>query len=288
MKNGFTFKNRHSSEFGAVAKTKSRPMIPEQKIYSYDVPLMHGEWDFTEKNPFGRTFYKSRLIQVELSIYAGSIRSLERKAARIAMWLTGSGYLIFDDQSAVKWLARVSSDVSFVPEHGGKSAVMDVVFKTDMGEATFDLSEGMKLGDAIMLDSAVPFNVADYYSAELKEGSNSVLFVNMGDIEARPILEFEGEAVSIQIVCGDNQLSFSNLQYTRHIIDFEKCTAVSESDGEVYNIIPNMNGAFFDFPTGDNEITVISDKAERLTIHHVPKTIYDFDLAAVKWGGENA
>ncbi len=32
---GFKFKGRHSSEFGIVAKTKSKPIVAEQKVYTH-------------------------------------------------------------------------------------------------------------------------------------------------------------------------------------------------------------------------------------------------------------
>ena len=45
---GFTYKGRHSSEFGIVAKTSNRPIVPEQKSYYYETPYMDGEYDMTD------------------------------------------------------------------------------------------------------------------------------------------------------------------------------------------------------------------------------------------------
>ena len=160
MRTGFKFKGRHSSDFGIVAKTKSKPIVPEQKVYTYDLPGADGEIDMSECNEYGRTMYKSRLIEIELQISAGDLSELQRTAARIAAWLTGKGELIFDYSYGAKWDARVSSDISFAPELAGKKAVMSVVFKTDMGKATFTTGEGVLLKDCISLDSNLPLDLA--------------------------------------------------------------------------------------------------------------------------------
>ena len=42
----FTFKNKHSNDFGVTVQTQSRPIKPEMKIQTYDSPYIDGEYEF--------------------------------------------------------------------------------------------------------------------------------------------------------------------------------------------------------------------------------------------------
>ena len=164
MKQGFTFKNRHSSEFGVVVKTKTRPLLPEVKTYISEAPLMDGGYDFTSANPFGREFYNDRMMEPTLQITADNLEELERKAAKIAAWLRGSGDLIFDSAHGVKWTGRFVSETAFVPEHRGKTAVVSAVFRAKpIGKATFDTIDGILLGNAVSLDSDLPLDLSEHF-----------------------------------------------------------------------------------------------------------------------------
>ena len=73
MKTGFTFKGRHSDEFGLVMKTSSRPIHPEMKSYTYDSPLTDGVYDFSSANSYGRAFYQNRIFTLIMQIYADDL-----------------------------------------------------------------------------------------------------------------------------------------------------------------------------------------------------------------------
>lgn len=281
MKAGFTFKNRHSGEFGITVKTKSRPIVPEQKIYSYDIPLMDGEYDMTSSNPYGRPFYKNRLFELELSIAGASLGELQHKAARIASWLTGNGELIFDDTSACKWNTRVCSDVSFVPEHRGRMAKMNVVFRVDIGEATFNTADGIKLSDGVRLDSDLPLDISVQFEKTLIKGKNQIDFINIGDYFVRPMFEFTGEAKSITVNSGSKSITVQNPYGSGTVIDFEKCRTTSTSG---YNLLSLTEGDFFEFSGGKTQITVSVDAQSTLIMHYTPRTIYNFNFTDIDWG----
>lgn len=46
MRNGFIFKDRHSSDFGVTVRTKSRPILPSVKENIVDLPYRDGGYDF--------------------------------------------------------------------------------------------------------------------------------------------------------------------------------------------------------------------------------------------------
>ena len=285
MRNGITFRNKHSTDFGVTVKTKSRSLLPEVKSYTYSVPLTDGEYDLTDCNRYGRAFYNSRVFELEPQISADNLTKLERKAAVIAQWLTGKGELIFDDTNAVKWKARCVSGVTFTPEKHGKTAKLSVIFKTDAaGTATFDVLDGITLGDAVTLDSDIPLDMTQYFEKSLSYGENTVKFVNIGDFYIRPVLKFSGEASNITVTYRDTKIMLKDLSGDV-IIDLEKCIVTNASGG---NLISKMQGKFFELPGGVSELEIYVDKACTLQISYVPKTIYDFDFSSIDWGDDNA
>ena len=52
MRNGFIFKDRHSSDFDVTVRTKSRPILPSVKENIVDLPYRDGGYDFSKSNPF--------------------------------------------------------------------------------------------------------------------------------------------------------------------------------------------------------------------------------------------
>ena len=284
MDSGFRFKGRHSSEFGIIAKTKSKPIVPEQKIYTYELPGADGETDMSECNEYGRTMYKARLIEIELQIYADELAELQRKAARIAAWLTGSGELIFDDAYGTKWDARVASDISFAPELAGKKAVMTVVFKTDMGKATFKTADGILLSDSVSIDSDLPLDLAECFKYSLSVGENNIKIINIGDFYTKPVFIFSAGAESITINCGGKKLMAEDIT-SDVIIDCQRCI-VTDNDGN--NLLGKKQGRFLELAPGVNECSVYVFGACELTVDYRPMTMYDFDFSAVAWGDDNA
>lgn len=284
MKQGFTFKNRHSSEFGVVVKTKTRPLIPEVKTYISEAPLMDGGYDFTSANHFGREFYNDRMIEPMLQITADNLEGLERKAAKIATWLRGSGDLIFDSAHGVKWTGRFVSETAFVPEHRGKTAVVSAVFRAKpIGKATFDTIGGISLGDAVSLDGNIPLDMSEYFEKSLTQGENTVRFVNIGDFYVRPVFEF-GDTNNITLSYGDSKIMLEDLSGGA-VIDLERCVITDLSGQSIMN---KLQGNFFELPPGVSDIRIYVDTPCSLKIRYAPQTIYDFDFTDIDWGDGDA
>lgn len=284
MQTGFRFKNKHSTEIGAVVKTKARTLLPEVKSYSFSVPLADGEYDMTEANPFNRPFYNNRVFEVIIQIAGDSLAELERKAAKTAIWLNGSGTLIFDDSALVKWKARVISEVAYTPEKRGKLAKLSAVFRASaIGEASFNTGYGITLSDALCLDSDIPLDMTGYFEKSLNQGENTIEFINMGDFYVRPVLRFDfGQ--SITLTYGDTKIMLEDLSGGA-VIDFEKCVI---RDLEGSSIMNKMQGNFFELPPGVSELSIYVDVPCVLNIEYSPKTIYDFDFSDIDWGQGNA
>lgn len=283
MRNGFRFKNKSTHDFRAVMQTKARTLLPSLREYSYTPPLCDGSYDFSDINEYGRAFYEDRVFEITLHITADELCELERKAARLAMWLTGKGTLKFDDMSS-SYEARVISNVAFTPELRGKKATVSVIFQADsIGKADFNTLDGIMLDNCILLDSNIPLDMSEYFIRSLRAGENTVKFVNIGDFYARPKLIFDG-AESLTIRFEDTKITIEDLE-SDIIIDLEKCIATN-SNGD--NLMSKINGRFFELPSGNSTLEIYADKGCEMKIAYTPKTIYDFDFSGIDWGDGDA
>ena len=246
---------------------------------------MDGSYDFTAANPFGREFYNDRIFELSLQITADHLTALERKTAAIAAWLTGSGELIFDAASGVKWKGRFISEVAYAPEKRGKTAILSVIFQSaPIGEATFNTIDGIRLKDAVYLDSDIPLDMSGYFVKSLTSGSNAVDFVNLGDFYVRPQLEFAGDMKNITVIFGDSKIMLEDLTGNA-VIDLEKCIV---TDGNGNSLLGNMQGDFFELPAGRSMLQIYTDEPCTLSLRYTPRTIYDFDFSEIDWGDADA
>ncbi len=321
MKKGFTFKNRHSGEFGILMKTRSRRLIPEAKSCFYTAPLMDGSYDFSAANNAGREFYNDRVFELDIQMTASRLDELERKCARAASWLTGSGELVFDSMPLAVWTGRFVSELSFTPERHGKKAVISAVFQArPIGRASFTTGGGIRLGDGVPLDSDIPLDMSAYFEKRLAHGENEIDFVNLGDFYVRPVLRFCFGDTNICAAAYDNELppgertsSVCGRALTRSVtsseqtvtgaknititygdskimlegiaadavVDLEKCVV---TDGTGNSLMNKMQGRFFELPPGRSTLSVYVSAPCTLVIDYAPQTIYDFDFSSIDWG----
>ncbi|MDD6484249.1 MAG: phage tail family protein, partial [Clostridiales bacterium] len=225
-----------------------------------------------------------RTFELSLQISADSFRELNKKAARLAIWLSGEGELIFDESDGVIWDAKCISGASFSPERRGKSAVISVIMKsTATGKAGFDTLSGIALSDAPSLFADIPLDFSQYFTFEAP--ANTVFIPNMGDWWVRPMIKLECEEAigDIDIVFGEKELHISSAPENAQI-DCENFTVT----GGNQNLLGYMKGSFFELPPGGGYMSVSVQNPCTVQILYTPKTIYDFDFEAVKWGDDDA
>ena len=209
MRNGFTYNGCHSSQFGVTVKTRSRPIRPEAKRFAIDLPLRDGEYDFSAANALGREMFYERTFTVAISVFADGLEGLQSKLTAISLWLVGSGDLIFDDIPFVVWKGKVSDEIIYMPEHGGKKAVLDVSFRVKpFGFALFG-TEGPVLDcDYLKLDSLFPIGLDDIYTFTVKNGGE-IHILNFGEFFELP----PGESV-IRVGCSSGSTLTVSVSFT--------------------------------------------------------------------------
>lgn len=278
MKMGFLYKGHHSNEFGIIARTKSRPILPEQKRHEVDAPNIDGSYDFSDANVNERAYYEDRINEVEISFFAKNIQQLQERASKVAVWLTGSGDLIFDDTPAVVWKAKVIQQLDFAPIMSGRAATVTVYFRCkSWAENEFD-TNGLILGSRMPLNSDIPLDMSADYTFHLNTGENVITFDNLGSWYVRPVFEITASN-SIQNIDfdygGKAALSYSGSG--KHItVDCQKQRITA--DGKTVN--DKMTGVFPEFPPGNNEIRVtVGAGIGSLFICFKPLFVYGYSWA---------
>ncbi len=294
MKCGFTYKNRHSSEFGIVAKTKSRPVIPEMKNFTAELPLKDGVYDFSESNEYGRAFYNDRFFELEIQVSAENLHSLEKKVSKIAVWLKGSGELIFDDMPFVKWRARVISELGFAPALRGKTTVMTAVFRVEPFSACiWNTADGPMLDSAFELDSNIPIGIDEVFTwtfegsaSEYRNVSYTLRVVNAGNVQVRPVVKITGTVKDITLERDGKEL-YINSSGNGFTVDFKNHT-VKNLSGQ--NAIKYTVGNFFELDevTCNIDVVLKAKGTVKIKVEYEPAFVYDYDFDDVDWSESNA
>lgn len=278
MKTGFTFKGKHSDDFGAVVKTVSRPITPEMKAKTYESDVMDGNHDFSCANAYGREFYRNRIFTVSVQVSGDELSDIIRKVSRISAWLMGKGELIFDDTPLVRWNARVVNTIDYVPERRGKKAVLSVSFEVaPFAECLFRVADGPILDSDICLDTDMSIDIPSQFYFQPHE--ENVTVYNMGEWYARPVFTYvSNEAISeLGIECNGKTLLISGIpeerQAVKIVIDFENYTVTDD----VGNLLNFVSGDFFELAPGGNEVNHICNASEySLNVDYRAKYMFDF------------
>lgn len=276
MRNGFKFRDNHSSEFGVTVRTKSRPIRPEVKSVTVDLPCRDGVYDFSRANPMGREYFYERVITVSISVTSSSLEAMQNKLSALARWLTGEGDLIFDDMPHTVWHGRILDEIIYLPEHAGKSAVLEISFRVKPFSTCVFSSEGPELDCSIPVGTNIPLDIKVYLRGMLY-GNGNVKILNFGDRPVRPVIKITGEAEDIIISNGEKTLSFSVSGDA--IID---CENQNVTDSEGY---AKVSGEFFELQSGVNTLQIENSNTSELNIEvsYSPEFTYGVDFEAIDW-----
>ena len=282
MRNGFKFNGRHSSEFDVTVRTKSRPIRPEAKSFTIDLPSRDGEYDFSLSNPQKREHFYDRTFIVTLSLYAENLMKMQNKLMEISKWLTGRGTLIFDDIPSVIWNGKITDEIIYMPEHDGRKAVLEVSFRVQpFGSCIFG-TEGPVMDCAeVHLDSTIPIDFDELYTVSAANGQ-SINIINFGDRPIRPVITITGGASDMTLRMNGKTLDFSAGGDV--VVDCEKQT-VTNANGSVM-----ISGEFPELQPGGNVLYIGNSNSDTLTfdISFTPQFMYGADLDNLDWGDNYA
>lgn len=275
MRNGFKFNDKHTNEFkGVTVKTRDRPVFPPVKEQIHSSDEMNGEYDFTDVS--GHECFNTRTFQIEFGIAADNLSTLQKKLSQLSRWFKGRGTLIFDDLPLVKWNVRVVDSVSYMPENGGRKAVLSVSYKAmPFSKLIFDVIEGPCIDEEIELDSDIPLDASEFLTFS---GTGTYSNVpNIGDVHTAPVITVTGSTGIFTIICNGVKITVNHTG--NFVIDCEKEIVY---DGDI-SLMADTIGTFFELaPDTDNTITIIGEGTAQ--INYTPQFLYDAELDDMDWG----
>jgi predicted phage tail component-like protein len=280
LRNGFKFKDRHSSEFGVTVKTKSRPIRPEAKTYMLDLPMRDGAYDLSAANEGGREYYYDRTFTMVLNVCADSLRELQNKLSSLSGWLSGSGDLIFDDMPETVWYGKISDEIIYAPERGGKCAALEVSIRVKPFAKCIFGTEGPVLDTELPIDSGIALIFEELMRFTVT-GSAVLKVHNFGERPIRPKVTIENGG-SVIMELGEKRLSFDSGGSC--IVDFEERSVTANGE----NIA--VSGEFFELSSGENSVRFENSDSEEVTVEfsYTPEFNYGVNPDAIDWGDDDA
>lgn len=104
---GFTFDNRHSSEFSLRVTRKEIPMTPSIDNRLQDISGVDGAWDYGVS-------YGARFIEMDCVVVADTSEGLSKCILALTAWLNprkGVKSLVFDDDPSKQYFARLGNQI---------------------------------------------------------------------------------------------------------------------------------------------------------------------------------
>lgn len=232
-------------------RTKNRPILPEPKIIVDEIAGQDGDYDYSDSNPDNRTKYKSRPHEIEFSLKEQDPALVRIKAHEIASWLAcGEQQLIYDDETAVFYLARVANKLDlenqivsikqFTIQWKCRPFGFSVVDSTQQ----IQFGQGLMLGYGYKLDMVpLVFNIT---------GATALNVYNPGRY-VKPLIRITGAFTNISFTANSKTLTYGVASASGTIdIDCDKQQAVKGTA----NVNNNVTGNYIEFINGDNSLQI--------------------------------
>ncbi len=290
MVTGFTYKGIHSSTMGVRLQTKSRPILPEVRQSLLTIPSADGSLDYSAATEFGRAMYEDRIFTVVLYVGAKDIADLQCKVSKIAVWLMGSGELVFDDMAEAVWDASVLSEIEFAPERQGRRALLTVNFRVKpFSHASFDVFDGVTLDSDVHLGAMLPLDFHLQTSYTFTGTSYEMQFVNCGNVPVRAkflITPQTSAPKSIKLVCNGRSIALEHMLLRAGspiTVDNERCVIEQEINDSAVNFSGYATGRFFELEPGNNLVKFIGGAGQKYTVavSYQPQFVYNAEFGEV-------
>lgn len=284
---GFTYKGIHSSTMGVRMQSKSRPILPEVRQSLLTIPSADGSLDYSAANEFGRSMYEDRIFTVVLYVGAKDIADLQCKVSKIAVWLMGSGELVFDDMAEAVWDASVLSEIEFAPELQGRKALLTVNFRVKpFSHASFDVLDGVTLDSDVHLGAMLPLNFSVKTTYTFTGTANEINFVNCGTAPVRAkflITPQTSAPQSVSLTCNGRTIALEHLLLKSGspiTVDNERCVIEQEISDSAVNFSGFATGRFFEFEPGNNLVKFVGGVSQKYTVavSYKPLFVYNAEF----------
>lgn len=244
----FAYGDTDSSVYHIRASKRSFIMIPEQRKYATEIPLLDGYVDMQIGG------YKEAVIVLDL-FYDGTPEQLDAERDAIFAWLANIGgkpkRLALGDESGRYYMAKVYDAVDLSNVNG-----------TALGSVSFECNPPWPYKNGVLLtpDQVLWVNQDHLDGVQwLKEfrDSGAFRFINGGLEAAKPVIKLIGSIpAGLLLASGSDQWQYTAaLPYDGIVIDCaaETVTQLSTGANLIGNVDPSKD-AFFGFAPGQCEI----------------------------------
>lgn len=138
---GFIFRGRHSDELGVGVKSTNRTVTPERRKKEFTILGRSGSLELPSDE------YNKRHITVDIGIVNNDkFEDLRSQVRQVASWLSGNGYLIFDDEPTKAYEASVYDAIDLEQWELMSKGVASVTFECQPFAVSKDLNRQLKQG----------------------------------------------------------------------------------------------------------------------------------------------
>jgi predicted phage tail component-like protein len=238
--------------------SKNRPILPEPKTSYDEATGMDGEYDFSDANPDSRTKYKARVQEVTFELDRKRIDCRDPRIVRIyahsiARWLAcGEQYLIFDDETAVFYMARVINKLDLETQiQAGRPFTVQFKCSQPFGNLVTKSSEQIKFGQGLMLGYGLRLDMVPTVFTVM--GYKEINVYNPGTY-VKPVIEISGAIGTISFTCNGKTISYNTaFEGDDLAIDCQKKRAIIAG---TVDSTDDTSGDFVEFIQGDNILEI--------------------------------
>lgn len=242
MANGMTFNGVASSTLSLEHCVPRISILPERIGSAITIQGRDGSFDFNNDS------YAPRIVPVDCLLKASTEAELTNRIAAISVWLSGSGYLVFDSDTTKRWYAKVYSD-------GGRNFIpLATLFTVNFEAQPYaeDVTETTgAIGSAINYGSAIEF----YPTIEITMTSAAT--------SVRVTLTSTAEYVLVTD-------SIENAD----VISFNMATGLVTNNSVSCMDKVSIASLFFGVPTGTQTISVTTDGTYTAAIKYRKRYLY--------------
>lgn len=271
MMYGFTYRGRHSSEFGLLMNTKDRPVMPPMRKEKATAMYRDGDVDYS--NSGGRIYYDDRIVKLTLTVIKPELRQTHDTVSKIVSWLSGwYDELIFDDMPYTVWLAR-PEDLGSIEASLHRIGKFTVQFRCKPFNRDILDFAPVKVGAKVPIGRMIPINYQCDTEISFESGAKEISFNNVGDAPTYPIINIsalkDSYISSIQIELNGCMLAYKKIFSE---ISFDCFFWRAMSGGE--EVTSAVSGDYPELIPGENKITITASDSGKLTINGYPQYLY--------------
>ena len=269
MMYGFTYRGKHSSEFGLLMNTKDRPVMPPMRKEKATAMYRDGDVDYS--NSGGRIYYDDRIVKLTLTVIKPELRQTHDTVSKIVSWLSGwYDELIFDDMPYTVWLAR-PEDLGSIEASLHRIGKFTVQFRCKPFNRDI-VGFGFEVGSIIPVGTEIPINYRSNTAISFSIGTEvEYNFNNVGDAPTHPIIS----------IVADSHISNIQIRLNGCILTYDKsfseisfdCSSWRAMSGGI-EVTSAVSGDYPELIPGENKIAITADNSGKITIDGYPQYLY--------------